>query len=255
MSSSRLRGPSSVRAGPPPPDVRLLERTHRGGSSTDGDVEARCGNPVHPLRHDVRRPPASPPPKPAYAPASPTTRQRRPEMMPSAVSPSSAYCTCPRPCMESCASTWSPPPHRPAEPPRRRVRQPCAGRGRRLPAERPADVRRDHPDATESMPSVFPNLVRQMGHPRRHRDDQVVVGISTSTTTTFGSIGATASRWFSIRARTTTSAPSSTGALQASRAPATRLVPSSSNCSGAPSSSAVSGSTATSSGSSRCRPA
>ncbi len=49
-------------------------------------------------------PRASEPPNPAYAPQSPTTRTRSPTIRPSAVSPSSAYCTWPRPCIESIAS-------------------------------------------------------------------------------------------------------------------------------------------------------
>src|SRR5919197_235237 len=44
-------------------------------------------------------PTGSAPPKPAYAPESPTMRHRRPLMTPSLLSPSSTYCTCPRPCI------------------------------------------------------------------------------------------------------------------------------------------------------------
>ena len=44
------------------------------------------------------------PPKPAYAPQSPTIRQRSPVNRPSSVSPSSTYSTWPRPCIESIAS-------------------------------------------------------------------------------------------------------------------------------------------------------
>ncbi len=40
---------------------------------------------------------ASAPPKPAYAPASPTMRTRMPTIVPSRLQPSSTYCTCPRP--------------------------------------------------------------------------------------------------------------------------------------------------------------
>ncbi len=49
-------------------------------------------------------PTASAPPKPAYAPHSPSTRSRRPVMVPSSLRPSSAYCTWPRPCIDSIAS-------------------------------------------------------------------------------------------------------------------------------------------------------
>ena len=92
-------------------------------------------------------PTASMPPKPAYAPQSPITRQRSPVILPSSASPSSTYCTWPRPCIESIASRPGlRPGHRPAQAAGRRDQHDVLGRHTGLAAERAADVRGDDAD-------------------------------------------------------------------------------------------------------------
>src|SRR4051812_31920019 len=86
---------------------------------------------------------ASAPPKPAYAPASPTMRHRMPVMVPSRVQPSSTYCTLAaavRHCDE-VLGTGLDPLHRPADPARRRDNHTVFGPEPGLAAERAADMR------------------------------------------------------------------------------------------------------------------
>ena len=88
---------------------------------------------------------ASAPPKPAYAPASPTIWHRMPTIVPSRLHPSSHVLHLPAAVRhrDQVLGAGLDPLHRPLQPQRGRDRDAVLGREPGLAAERAADVRRD----------------------------------------------------------------------------------------------------------------
>ena len=182
------------------------------------------------------------PPNPAYAPHSPSIRSRSAVILPSEVRPSSAYCTWPRPCIESIASL--------------RVSVHFTARPSFTAASATAPWSGPLPALPPNAPPTCGATTRtwSFSRPRvsasRSRDRcgcwveiQIVTTSPSppgSTTIALPSIGAVAMRWLTIRTRTTWSAPSNGSERSLPCRRAATFVPISSNWRGASSASAAS---------------
>ena len=194
------------------------------------------------------------PPNPPYAPPSPTIRQRSPVIFPSRVKPISMYWTCPRPWVmatmfsERLSTHFTGRPNRMAEAATTRYSAPAPALAPNAPPTSGTTTRTcagSSPRASAISPHtrcgicVAGWMVTRWPCPSSPGTTAIAAP----------SIGTTASRWFSMRARTTTSASSSTPAPSPSRRPTARLEPMASICTGAPGASAASMSVTDGSGS------
>ena len=195
---------------------------------------------------------ASVPPNPPYAPASPITRQRMPVIVPSRLSPSSTYWTCERPCDIPTMFSERDSTHRMGRFSSHDTRAAiCASAHQCLAPNEPPTcgaITRSAFMSTPMMPATSIFTMCGIWHARCSVTSCPRPSSPGTTAHAEPSIGTTATRWFTNRPRTITSA-SSSGSPGLPRLPPQTLDPRSSNSSGAPGASASSRSMTAGSGS------